>query len=159
VKKTLIVVGILALILSILMIPKEITKPDPQQNLKMYVEEYLKEKKSPLTEHVDFILQQKHWKLLIAISAIESQYCKIQTGYNCWGITKFEGGYRRYSSYEEGIKDANDLIERWQNRGRWLTVDDMNCHYVQPCNPNWVKVVNIVLKKLNEYEQRSTIIH
>jgi hypothetical protein len=28
----------------------------------------------------------------------------------------------------------------------------MNCHYVQPCNENWVRVVNQVLNQLNELQ-------
>ena len=93
-------------------------------------------------------MSQKHWKLLIAVSAIESQYCKRQLGNNCWGVTDLKGKYRIYNSFAEGIKDTNDLIEHWQQKGRWLTVEDMNCSYVVPCSPNWVRVVNKVLKDL-----------
>lgn len=124
-----------------------------EQQLNEFVRGFLEEKKSPLASETDFLLEQKHWKLLIAISAIESQYCKRQLGLNCWGITKFTGGYKEYSSLKEGIKDANDLIERWQARGRWLTVEDMNCHWVVPCNDNWVKVVNQVIIKLERNQK------
>jgi hypothetical protein len=113
------------------------------------VKEFLESKSSPLAPHTELLLQQKHWKLLIAISAIESQYCKRQLGYNCWGIGG-DSAYRHYESYEEAIVDANNLITRWQERGRWLTIDDMNCHYVVPCNDNWVRVVNTVLAQLEE---------
>jgi len=128
-----------------------------QIELNHQVRGFLESKKSPLAQETDYLLTQKHWKLLIAISAIESSYCTKQLGLNCWGITKFEGGYRRYDSLKEGIKDANDLIERWQKKGRWLTVDDMNCHFVQPCNPNWVKVVNSTLEKLSTYERAGRV--
>lgn len=123
-----------------------------QMELNSQVRGFLESKKSPLAQETDYLLTQKHWKLLIAISAIESQYCTKQLGWNCWGIGG-DSAYRHYSSIIEGIKDANDLIERWQKKGRWLTVDDMNCHYVQPCNPNWVRVVNKVLKQLDSYER------
>ena len=116
--------------------------------LEASVREYLESKDSPLAAHTTVLLEQKHWKLLIAISAIESQYCKRQISWNCWGIGG-DSAYRHYSSIPEAIVDADALIERWQQRGRWLTVEDMNCHYVVPCNPNWVYVVNDVLKKLN----------
>ena len=116
-----------------------------QQNI--FVKKFLESKESPLAPHTELLLQQKHWKLLIAISAIESQYCKRKIGFNCWGIGG-DSAYRKYKSIPEAIVDANGLIERWQKKGRWLTVDDMNCHYVQPCNPNWVRVVNKVLIQL-----------
>lgn len=109
---------------------------------------FLESKQSPLAPDTEFVLELKHWKLLIAISAIESQYCKRQLGYNCWGIGG-DSAYRHYSSYRAAAQDANDLIERWQKKGRWLTVEDMNCSYVVPCSPNWVKVVNQNLDLLN----------
>lgn len=112
------------------------------------VREFLESKDSPLAPETDYLMSLKHWELLIAISAIESQYCKRKISYNCWGIGG-DSAYRHYSSIREAAKDADALISRWQAKGRWLTVDDMNCHYVVPCNPNWVKVVNINLNTLN----------
>lgn len=117
------------------------------------IQAFLEDKDSPLTPETELLLQQKHWKLLIAISAIESQYCKRQLGWNCWGIGG-DSAYRKYPSIREAIVDANNLIEHWQQKGRWLTIEDMNCHYVVPCNPNWVKVVTQVLGEMNQYEQR-----
>ena len=113
-----------------------------------HVREYLESKDSPLAEDVEHVLNLKHWKLLIAISAIESQYCKRQLSFNCWGIGG-DSAYRHYNSFSEAATDADALITRWQERGRWLTVEDMNCHYVVPCNPNWVRVVNLVLSELD----------
>jgi hypothetical protein len=114
---------------------------------------FLESKDSPLANHVETLLKQEHWKLITAISAIESQYCKRQLGNNCWGITDSSGAYKSYESFDEAIIDANGLITRWQARGRWLTVADMNGHYVVPYNPNWEAVVNSVLTKLESYEQ------
>ncbi len=129
-----------------IIIDKQIPIPqEPQLNI--LIRGFLASKKSPLASETDFLLQQKHWKLLIAISAIESQYCKRQLGNNCFGL----GGdyaYRQYSSYRASIIDANDLIESWQRKGKWLTVESMNCSWVVPCNPNWVKVVNQILNDL-----------
>ena len=123
-----------------------------QDSLRSDVRAYLESKDSPLAPETAFLMEHKHWKLLIAISAIESQYCKRQLGWNCWGIGG-DSAYRKYGSIREAIVDADALIERWQKKGRWLTVDDMNCHYVQPCNPNWVIVVNKVLKQIDTYER------
>lgn len=120
--------------------------------IKSGVGEYLKSKKSPLASHLDTLLEQEHWKLLIAISAIESSYCKRQIGNNCWGITDSSGAYKSYESFDEAIIDANGLITRWQARGRWLTIQDFNCHYVVPCNENWVNVVTQVHSELEKIE-------
>ena len=154
-----VVVVVLAILFSIFLNYKTVSIREQravaqQIELNHQVRGFLESKESPLAPETDYLLQQKHWKLLIAISAIESQYCTKQIGLNCWGITKFTGGYRKYDSIKEGIKDANDLIERWQLKGRWLTVESMNCSYVVPCNPNWVRVVNKVLNQLDSYEQQ-----
>ena len=125
---------------------------DPQ-TLRDDVQAFLESKKSPLAPHINLLLAQEHWKLLIAISAIESQYCIRQLGNNCWGITKPNGGYKEYADFPEAIVDANGLITRWQTKGRWLTVEDMNCHYVVPCNPTWVSVVYKNLNQLETYER------
>lgn len=119
------------------------------------VSQYLESKDSPLAPDAEFVTGLKHWKLLIAISAIESQYCKRQLSYNCWGVGG-DSAYRHYSSFTEAAQDADALITRWQERGRWHTVDDMNCHYVVPCNPTWVRTVNMVLSELNALERTAT---
>lgn len=152
--KILLVVAIaFVAILGFLLYPKTPTviqeAPAIQRpELNTLIQEFLVSKKSPLAPETDFLLEQKHWKLLIAISAIESQYCKRQLGYNCWGIGG-DSAYRHYSSYQIAIVDANNLIEKWQQKGRWLTVSDMNGSYVQPHSPNWERVVNQVLGELN----------
>ena len=80
-----------------------------QESLNVLIQGFLTSKESPLASNTDFLLQQKHWKLLIAISAIESQYCKKKLGNNCWGIGG-DSAYRHYSSIRAAIVDANDLI-------------------------------------------------
>jgi hypothetical protein len=114
------------------------------------VRKYLDDKKSPLASETQFLLTRRHWKLLIAISAIESQYCKRKIDFNCWGIGG-DSAYRHYKSLKEAITDADALIEKWQAKGRWLTTKDMNCSYVVPCNQNWVTTVNHVLEELKGF--------
>lgn len=126
----------------------ELTEEQRREQLNTQVRQYLEAKNSPLVSDVEFLTELPHWQLLVAVSAIESQYCKRQLYYNCWGVGG-DSAYRHYDSYRAAAQDANDLITRWQAKGRWLTVEDMNCHYVQPCNANWVAVVNKVLSELN----------
>lgn len=127
--------------------------------LNIAVENYLNAKKSPIAPETDFLLEHKHWQLLLAISAIESQFCKRQLGYNCWGISNTRAvqkktgyTYRRYASFRAAIDDADAYLESWQSRGKWLTVESMNCSYVVPCSPNWVRVVNKTLTELKKLE-------
>lgn len=157
-KQILIGAVILVSTFSFLAKPKELVEPETHQIQSLAVQQFLESKDSPLAPHTALLLEQEHWKLLIAISAIESQYCKRQLGWNCWGIGG-DSAYRKYPNIQAAILDANALIEHWQSKGRWLTVEDMNCHYVVPCNPNWVYVVNKVQKELSQYEHSPIIIH
>ena len=128
----------------------------PQKpSLNILVRGFLEDKEPALAPDTDLLLQQNHRSLLIAISAIESQYCKRQLGWNCWGVGG-DSAYRHYSSIRAAIVDANDLIEHWQEKGKWLTPETMNCSYVVPCNENWVRVVTKILAELDEYERQST---
>lgn len=144
------VVILIALGLWLLLAPRiagsgELTK---QQLLHTKVESFLESKHSPLAAETDVLLAQKHWQLIIAISAIESSYCLHSIGNNCWGI---KGGtdYKSYPTLRDAIPDVERLIEYRQSRGQWLTIESMNCSYVVPCNANWVRVVNLVMAKLN----------
>ena len=132
--------------------PRPIISQESQLNV--LIRRFLADKESPLASETDFFLQQKHWKLLIAISAIESQYCRRKLGNNCWGIGG-EKNYRYYDSIRDSIFDANNFIQSWQDKERWLTVEDMNCSYNVPCSDNWVSVVNMVIVELEIYERQS----
>lgn len=110
---------------------------------------YLIAKQSPLSDYSELLLEQENWRLLVAISNIESQFCKRKVSFNCWGIGG-DSAYKHYSSYEEAIEDADAFIEKWHARGKWQTVEEMNCSYVVPCSANWVSATNATLKDLAE---------
>ena len=116
--------------------------------------QYLEEKHSPLATEASYLTTKKHWKLLVAISAIESQYCKRTIDLNCWNVGG-DSNYRHYKTYREAIDDADDLITYWQSKGRWNTVEDMNGHYVVPKNDNWVRVVNDILLRMDKLEKQT----
>jgi hypothetical protein len=109
--------------------------------------DYLDIKKSPLVDESAFLMKQKNWRLLVAISAIESQFCLRQHGFNCWGIGG-DSAYRHYSSLKAAIQDANDFIEIWHQKGKWATVHEMNGSYVVPYSQNWENVVNRTLQEM-----------
>lgn len=136
-------------------LPPVATSTEP--TLADQVAQYLIKKKSPLKDHAAYLVQQPHWKLIVAVSAIESTYCQHQLFYNCWGIKAAKGqattdqGYAKYKDYDDAILATETLLAKWQNKGRWLTPEDMNCSYVVPCSPNWVYVVKKTLKELEKF--------
>lgn len=128
---------------------------DEQAELVAQAQSYLESQNSPLAKVTPHILAKKHWRLIIGISAIESQFCTRKLYLNCWGI----GGdfaYRHYPTLEAGVDDVDALISHWQAKGKWLTPRAMNCSYVVPCNENWVKTVNSVISDLDAIVQRTT---
>ena len=153
-KKTAVALAVVAMAATAIIATHKAPGPEAQPaedppSTEQKLEAYLKTKDSPLAEHTEKILEQKHWKLIVAISRIESQHCKIQKGFNCWGIGG-DSAYRIYENYDEAIQDANDLIEHWQQKGKWLTPEEMNCSYVVPCNQNWVDVTKAELANIEE---------
>jgi hypothetical protein len=160
-KKIIIGLVIAAAITAGIAWPKSEAKPEdsdpgpaPEQRQKSIeeirvekVKEYLEKKESPLAEHAEKIAGRKHWRILIAISAIESQYCKRKIAYNCWGLGG-DSHYQKYTGYDEAIEAADALIEKFQSRGKWMTVKSMMGSYVVPGSPNWERTVNGTLKEI-----------
>ena len=110
---------------------------------------YLISKNSPLADHVEMLLLQPNWKLILAISHAESNMCKRELGHNCWGIGG--GNHRKYPSYNEAIADANKVISRYVNKG-YDTPEEMLRTYVGWNNPTWVIATNNILNQLEQLE-------
>jgi len=91
---------------------------------------------SKFVNSVDTLAALPHWRQVTAIAFVEStlgKRCFAEN--NCWGISP-GGKLAKYKTLEEGMKAHNDLIAR---RYSEKTYQQMNCVYVQPCNPRWVK--------------------
>lgn len=130
---------------------RQIREDKAKKELVAQVRSYLEKKKSPLAEVTPYLLKKKHWRLILGISAIESQWCNRKVYLNCWGIMNASGDLRHFSSLEEGIDYTDSLIERRQRQGMWLTIEDFNCSYVVPCNQTWVDVVTKTVQELSAY--------
>ncbi len=110
------------------------------------LKDYLASKNSPLTEHVEVLLLQPNWKLVLAISHAESNMCKRQLGNNCWGI----GGvtyHRFYPTFSEGIEDADALLQKYI-AGGLDTPERIMRRWVGWHNYNWVKATNQILAQI-----------
>lgn len=113
---------------------------------------YLREKNSPLADHVwEFILTsdsyQIDWRLLPAISGLESNYGKriIPGSFNAYG---WGGGYIRFKSWPESIRYlAAQMRERYYNRGLWEP-ERIGLIYAPP-NPSWGKLVRRLMEEIS----------
>ena len=111
---------------------------------------YLQSKKSPFAdddEALDAFAASKNMKLMVAISFVESTLGKNCYYYNCSGIGGTPPNLRKYDSYEEWIKDFDDLLE---NRYKDLPPEKFIGLYVQPGSPNWLYGVNQVLSEFEK---------
>jgi hypothetical protein len=106
---------------------------------------YLTSKKSPFAQDdkaLDAFVNSKNMKLMVAISFVESTFGKNCYYYNCSGIGGTPPNLRKYNSYEEWIKDFDDLLER---RYKDLPPEKFIGLYVQPGSPNWLYGVKQVI--------------
>lgn len=110
---------------------------------------YLQQKKTPFASVSDTIAEQKHWKLILAISFAESTFGKNCVDNNCSNIGVKPGHpyWRKYATLADWVKDFNSLLER---KYKDYTLEQMNGVYVQPKNPNWLLATRQILQELEE---------
>lgn len=129
-------------------LPKEkLNLPDPLQQRKEFLQQYLNAQHSPLADHVDAISEQSQWKLIIAIARAESSFCKRQVSNNCWGI----GGawnMKHYKNLDEGIADVNRILEDHYIQAGLDTTKEIEHKYVGYPSPTWEEAVNEELANL-----------
>ncbi len=116
---------------------------------KAKLKKYLQQKKTPFASVSDTIAEQKHWKLILAISFAESTFGKNCVDNNCSNIGVKPGHpyWRKYASLADWVKDFNSLLER---KYKDYTLEQMNGVYVQPKNPNWLLATRQILQELQE---------
>jgi hypothetical protein len=89
--------------------------PSPEQ---VALADFLAAKKSPMP--ADVLIKYSNWQSILAISNAESSYCTHPAGrFNCYGIKDFRrggrnfGGYRNFTSWEESIGYASELLYKY----------------------------------------------
>lgn len=128
---------------------EEITKTDP---LVIALKDYLAAHKSPLEEYADKIVLEPQWQRALAISWVESNFCKRHADNNCSGIGVAPGHklWRKYDTHLDWFKDMSRLMEKPLYKERLTTFKQMKGVYVQPGSMNWV---NGAQKKYDELMQ------
>jgi hypothetical protein len=128
-----------------------------QEKLESTVEQYLRGKRSPLTEYVPILLRQKNWKKIVALSNAESGLCKkyIESTANCWGV----GGSDLWDMGEdlgEGIVAMNHFLEKYPKSSSvkysQMSFKRMNGLYKQPPRDHWVYNNQTIYDDLVEIE-------
>lgn len=110
--------------------------------------QFFADKDSPLADDqpaLEALAQTRNMRMIIAISFVESNFCRHQKLYNCSGI----GGSKlvEYRSFANWVLALDRLLDRRYNG---LSPEEMNGYYVQPANANWVNGIYQVLKQLDQ---------
>ncbi len=120
-----------------------------QVNRAELIDKYLDKHKSPVMGKGEFIVQTADkynldYKLLVAISGIESTFCKRipYQSYNCWGWGIYGNNMIKFNSFEEGFeKVAQGLSEHYVSKG--LDTPEKIGRKYNPPNPvKWAAAVN-----------------
>ncbi len=126
-----------------------VTENDP---LVVNLTAYLKKHNSPLEPYASEMVKQPQWQRALAISWVESNFCKRHADNNCSGIGVAPGhkSWRKYPTHLEWFKDMAKLMEKPIYKEKYTTFKKMRGVYVQPGSDNWV---NGAQKKFNELNQ------
>ena len=119
------------------------------------LKQYLTYYKSPLTPHVNKIIEEADkndldFRLIVAIARQESNLCKIipPNTYNCWGWGIHSRGTLGFTSYEEGIEIVTKgLKENYIDKGH-RTVEDIMSKYTPLSNGSWAMGVNQFMSEM-----------
>lgn len=138
----------------IVFLPKEhIRVPNPLQDRREFLKDYLAAKHSPLASHVDAISLQSQWKLIIAIAQAESSSCKKYPEYsaNCWGV----GGANnlmQFSDLDSAIAHVNGLLENKYIAKGLTSPHALAKKWVGHPNDNWEQAVQQELNNLQSIQ-------
>lgn len=122
--------------------------------------DYLSDKNSPLTSYAPTFIKiadenNLDWRLLPAISGVESGYGRVQLegSYNPFG---WGGGYLYLDSWEEGIRTvALGIKTNWIDRN--LTTPEQIAPFYCPPNSNyWATSVTSLMKEIDTYLPQET---
>ena len=118
---------------------------------------YLTEKNSPLAANADAFVKNADkynldWKLLVAISAVESTYGQQipNNSYNAWGWGIYGDHMILFGSWDEGIETISkglreDYIDKWGAKD----VYEIGKFYA--ASPTWAVRVDRFMQKIDEF--------
>lgn len=122
---------------------------------------YLKAHNSPLADYADvFIAQadkyQIDWKLLPAISGVESTYglALPQGSYNAWGYGIYGNQVRTFSSWEDAISTiSHDIRTKYMDTWKATNVEEIG--HIYAASPTWAYRVEQNINEIEVQEVRS----
>jgi len=127
---------------------------------------YLRDQGSPLTQYSELIVRQADiykldWRLVPAISGIESRFCRITPvdTNNCWGWRGGPGGsWQKFEDYGVGVKVITERLAL--GYGVELSPYEIEPAYCPPCaasGHSWAHAVTQYMGEMSRYLDKSRI--
>jgi hypothetical protein len=121
------------------------------------VEKYLEKYNSPMVGNAeDFVYYADKydldWRLVLAISGVESTYGKQipPASYNGWGWGVYGDNVIRFKSWEDGIATVSQgLRERYMDKWGGENINEIGSMYAS--SPHWANSVNIHLSMIQRF--------
>lgn len=127
---------------------------------------FLRDQGSPLTPYAELIVREADiykldWRLVPAISGIESRFCRITPvdTNNCWGWKGGPGGtWQKFEDYGVGVKVLTSRLAL--GYGTHLTPYQIEPAYCPPCaasGSSWARAVIFYMGAMDQYLEKSRI--
>lgn len=121
------------------------------------VEKYLQKYDSPMVGNGDAFVDYADkynldWRLVLAISGVESTYGKRipPASYNGWGWGVYGDNVIRFKSWEDGIATVSQgLREKYMNKWGGKNINEIGAIYAS--SPHWANSVNIHLNMIQRF--------
>lgn len=117
---------------------------------------YLKKYNSPLADYSDVFIQEADkndidWKLVTAISGVESTYGKAipVNSYNGWGFGIYGNHVLRFGSWEEGIATVSHSL-RHDYMNKYGAKDVYEIGSIYAASPTWASRVSYNMSQIQE---------
>lgn len=146
---------------AILADPHVTTSPQVKQDnraeiLRAYLEQY----NSPLADHAETFIKeadanQLDWKMVVAISGVESTFGEAipSYSYNAWGYNVYGTNVRRFASWDDGIAVvSHDLRSIYMDDRGAKNISEIGSTYA--ADPVWAEKVQRYIDAIDQYAKR-----
>lgn len=127
---------------------------------------FLRDMGSPMTTSAEVLVREADkfkldWRLVAAISGIESRFCRITPAgtNNCWGWRGGPGGsWQKFEDFDVGIKVVTSRLAL--GYGTSLSPYEIEPAYCPPCaagGHNWARAVTQYMNTINSYLEKSRV--
>ncbi len=116
---------------------------------------YLEKNNSPMAPEAAELVQHDQWERGLAISFVESNFCRKAMNKNCSSIGVAPGHklWRKYQTYGDWMADMSALMNKPLYKERLTTFAKMKGVYVQPGSMAWVNGAQKVYNELAALKQ------